>query len=269
MPEHANLSVALNGFLCPYSGFLYGIVLMIASKDLGIAALSDIKEDIVLQQVEQRLRSEDRLESHVIVSHLACRLLPFHVAVFLGRYSTNLRERHIAHHVEGIIDEQRRNELLIVPQLQIGFAGIGLFPAGRFQFYHHQRQTIHKHHDVWTFRLLFLHGILVHHQEVVLFLMVIIHEVDNSRLQLMLRVNVLHLDAVLQHLRELEVTLIERRTLYLMQLLDGIFNGIGRQRRVDAMQRNLQHIIQNRIRIVTLYVRPVLIAVLLALKALE
>ena len=269
MPEHANLSVTLNSFLCSDGSFLNGIVLMIAGKYLGIASLTDIKEDIVLQQVKKHLRSEYRLESHVIVSHFSCRLLPFHVAVFLGCYCTDLCERHIAHHIKGIIDEQRRNELLIIAQLQVSFAGICLFSAWRFQFNNHQRQAIHKHNDVGALCVMFLHGILVHHHEVILIFVLIIYQVYNSRLQLMLRVSILHLNAILQHLRKLEVTLIERRAFYLMQFLNGIINGINRQRRINAMKRLLQYIIQNRISIVTLYIRPVLIAVLLAFKALK
>ena len=153
--------------------------------------------------------------------------------------------------------------------MQVGFAGIGLFPAGRFQFDNHQRQTIHKHHDVRTLGVQFLHGKLVHHEEVVLIFVVIVYQIDDGRLQLMLGVSILHLYAILQHLRELEVTLIERRALYLMQFLDGIVDGIERQRRIDAMQRLLQHIIQYRIGIVALYIRPVLIAVLLTFQALK
>ena len=99
--------------------------------------------------------------------------------------------------------------------------------------------------------------------------MVVVYEVDDARLHLMLGVGILHLYTILHHLCELEVALIERRTLYPVQFLDGIIYGIDRQGWVDAMQRLLQHIIQQRIAVVTHYIRPVLIAVLLTLKALK
>ena len=116
---------------------------------------------------------------------------------------------------------------------------------------------------------MFLHGVLVHHQEVVLILMLIVYEVYDACLHLMLCVSILHLYAILHHLRELKVTLIERRTLYLVQFLYSIFYGIKRQRRIDAMQRLLQHIIHYRISIVAHYIRSVLVAVLLTIKALK
>ena len=68
-----------------------------------------------------------------------------------------------------------------------------------------------------------------------------------------------HLYAILHHLSELEVTLIERSPFNLMQLLYGIFNGRLRQRRVDAPQRLVQHIVQQRIAVITLYVWTVLV----------
>ena len=136
---------------------------MIACQDLGIAAFAHIKEQIVLQEVQQHPRREYRLKGSIIVSHLASRLLPFHIAILLGCDGTYLGECHITHHVEGIVDEERGDELLIVPQLQIGFAGIRLFPTRRFQLDNHQRQTIHEYHDVWAFGIVFLHGELVHY----------------------------------------------------------------------------------------------------------
>ena len=130
MPEHTYLAVALHGFLRPQGCFLYGVVLVVACKYLGVATLSHVKEYVVLQQVEQNLRSEYRPESHVIVCHLARRLFPLHVAVFLGCHRADLSQCHIAHHVEGIIHKQRWYKLLVVPQLQIGFAGIRLLTTG-------------------------------------------------------------------------------------------------------------------------------------------
>ena len=54
-----------------------------------------------------------------------------------------------------------------------------------------------------------------------------------------------------------------------MQLLDGIIYSIKRQSRIDAMQRLLQYIIQYRVGVVTLYIRPVLIAELFTFQTLE
>ena len=78
-----------------------------------------------------------------------------------------------------------------------------------------------------------------------------------------------HLDAILHHLRELEVALIERRAFNLMQFPDGIVDGGTRQGRVDALQRIVQHIVQQRIAIVAFNVRTVNIAVGLTFETLE
>ena len=240
---------------------------MIAGKDFGITALTNIKEDIVLQQIKQDIRGENRLESHVIVSHFSCWLFPFHVSVFLGSHRAYLCESHIAHYVKGVICEQRRDKLLIVTQLQIGFACISLFPAWRFQFDDHQWQTIDKHHYVRAFCVEFLHGELIHHQEVVRLWIVKVYQpynpcllpllclyariltaieskvfanhiggIVNGLVALWLRVAECHLNAILQHLGELEVAFIQRRALNLMQFLYGIIYGIEGQSWVNALQ---------------------------------
>ena len=103
MPEHAYLAVAPYGFFRPHGGFLHGVILVVACQYLGVAALSHVKEHIVLQQVEQCFRRKHRLEGCVIVCHLARRLFPLHIAVFLGCHRAYLRQCHVAHHVEGVI----------------------------------------------------------------------------------------------------------------------------------------------------------------------
>ena len=163
MPEYTYLAITLYRLFGPNGCFLHSIILMVTRKNLGITTFTNIKEDVVLQEVKQNLWSEDRLESHIIVSHLTGRLFPFHVAVFLCCDCAYFCERHITHHIESIVDEERRNEFLIVANLQIGLAGIGLFPAWRFQLNDHQRQTIHKHHYVRSLGIKFLDGELIHY----------------------------------------------------------------------------------------------------------
>ena len=180
MPENTNLAITLYRLFRSLCSLLYGIILVIASKNLRVTTFANIKENIVLQQVEQYLRSKYRLEGHIIVSHLTSRLLPLHVAVFLGRHGANLGQSHIAHHIESIVGEKRRNELLIVAELQVSLAGIRLFTGWRFQLNHHQRQTIDKNHNVGALGVQFLHGILIHNQEIVALGMFKVYEVDDA-----------------------------------------------------------------------------------------
>ena len=127
MPEYTNLAISLYGLFCSLGSFFYCIVLVIAGKYLRITSFSYVIQDIVLQEVEQYLWGKHRLEGHIIVCYFTCRLFPLHVAVFLSRHCAYLCQSHVAHHIEGIVDEQRRDELLIVAELQISLAGIRLF----------------------------------------------------------------------------------------------------------------------------------------------
>ena len=288
VPEHPNLAVLSYCTFGPGGGFLHSVILVIARQYLGILPFADIEEQIVPQKVEQHLGGEHRPEGHIVVGHLAAGLFPLHIAVFVCRDGTDFGKRHIAQHVEGIVDEERGDEFLIVADLKVRLAGIGLFAAGRFQLDDHQRQSVHKHHDVRTFGVEVVDRELVDDQEIVLFGMLEIDEVDNPCLfaRLPFHVPVFsaivgeflvehacgregHLDAILHHLRELEVALIERRALYLMQFPDGIVDGRSRQSRVDALQRIVQHIVQQRIAIVAFDVRTVNIAVGLTFETLE
>ena len=88
------------------------------------------------------------------------------------------------------------------------------------------------------------------------------HKVNN----LVLAIGVAHFHAILQHLRELEVALIQRTPLYLPQFLHHIGQRVGRHSRVQAVQ-GIKHILfEQRLPIVSVHVWAIRIAVTQFLK---
>ena len=112
--------------------FVHGKVLVIGCHDLSHSPILMVKAFEILQDINKSLLFKDTIEECLVVGNLrrlalTIHALPFHITVSLGCDGTGLCGQHIAGHVEGVIDKQRRTFLLILLDLRVGILFISFF----------------------------------------------------------------------------------------------------------------------------------------------
>ena len=135
MPEHAAAAVpaSTGGLDCGGHRLSDREILMIAGKDLVAGHTLVAETDEVLQNVQKACLLKHALEEGIelgmgFVFVSAVLGFPLHKPVFAGCDGARLADSHVAHNTDGVVGKQGRNLVHIVPKLEIGLAGIGLFP---------------------------------------------------------------------------------------------------------------------------------------------
>ena len=270
MPEHANLAVAADGLARFHQCLVYGKILMICSHNLCRAPILVVETQEVLQNVDKPFPSEDALKECLIVDNLyglclAVTALPLHISVGLGCQRSCLGGQHVAGHTKGVIDKQRRAFLLILLDLQIGILFLHVVVGRRFQFYHHQGQTVHEDHNVAANLLFLHHAPLVANLELVMQGMLEVYQPNKRRLLSPL-FRVFHFHAVLQVVHHLLIPLLQRTLIHVGHYPVGLRQHFVDRLRILLAQRILQvgHI--PRLAEVSLHVVAILILVAHPLK---
>ena len=110
VPENTNLSIGVGGTDGAVNSLLDCKVLMVASKDLGRTSFINTEASEVLDEIEETVTLEHSNEEGIVIHEIFCFLksvpcFPFHETVFLASNGTSLRESHVAHHAEDVVNE--------------------------------------------------------------------------------------------------------------------------------------------------------------------
>ena len=132
MPEHTNFTIiALQGLFCAIKSFLYGKILMIASKYAYFFIHSHCKSE-VCNNINEALSVENTIEESFKVSKCrtfiisVCRF-PLHISVQRCSNSTYACVSHIANNKHLASGKELRNDAHIVLQLLVGFFRVSRF----------------------------------------------------------------------------------------------------------------------------------------------
>ena len=142
--------------------------------------------------------------------------LPLHEAVFPGGDGAGLGGSEVAHHADGVVDEQRGDLVHVVAQLPVGVGGIGLLPGGGLELHDHQGHAVDKENHVRALFALLHHRPLVGHGKAVALRVGIVQKIDKLRALLPVDPD-LHRDTVLKVVHKHHVSLEQRAGLDVLE----------------------------------------------------
>ena len=276
MPEHTAASVpAVRAcLLYRFHRLPDRKILVIGRKDLRVIAVVPGKQDEVVKDVEEALLRKHPLEKRGEIGKLRIRVvavsrLPFHEALEACGNGAGPRLRLVADDAERVVDKHARDGLLqICLDLLIGVLDGDLIRLRGFQLHQNDRHAIQKDNDIRPLRLVFLIGPLVGNDKAVIGRRGIIHEIDNAGLGLP-RGRIRHRDAVLQVVHEHLVLRQHGSGFVIFDLVQRFRNCRGGEPAVDPLQGPLQLVLDQRIRIITLNIRPIEMPVTHGLEKLD
>ena len=149
MPEHTQPAVFQLAVLVSTDGLVDAEILVVAGQNLGGAPTGIVVKDEVFQQIEEGLFLADALQ-HGFQFHAACiaflQTLPLVEKLVLAAKRTHLGFQSIGQHKKGIVMEQLRNGIEVIPI--IVYVGVLHIHGGLFQLDEQQRNAIDKAHNV-------------------------------------------------------------------------------------------------------------------------
>ena len=149
MPEHTQPAVFQLAVLVSTDGLVDAEILVVAGQNLGGAPTGMVVKDEVFQQIEEGLFLADAPQ-HGFQFHAACiaflQTLPLVEKLVLAAKRAHLGFQSIGQHKKGIIVEQLRNGIKVIPI--IVYVGVLHIHGGLFQLDEQQRNAIDKAHNV-------------------------------------------------------------------------------------------------------------------------
>ena len=149
MPEHTQPAVFQFAVLVSTDGLVDAEILVVAGQNLGGAPTGMVVKDEVFQQIEEGLFLADAPQ-HGFQFHAACiaflQTLPLVEKLVLAAKRTHLGFQSIGQHEKGIVIEQLRNGIEVIPI--IVYVGVLHIHGRLFQLDKQQRNAIDKAHDV-------------------------------------------------------------------------------------------------------------------------
>ena len=149
MPEHTQPAVFQLAALVSTDGLVDAEILVVAGQNLGGAPTGMVVKDEVFQQIEEGLFLADAPQ-HGFQFHAACiaflQALPLVEKLVLAAKCTHLGFQSIGQHEKGIIVEQLRNSIEVIPI--VVYVGVLHIHGGLFQLDKQQRNAIDKAHNV-------------------------------------------------------------------------------------------------------------------------
>ena len=235
MPEYPAATVPLRCAERRIDSLAHGVELMVGAQYLDVLpvllrAADEAAEQLDEEALLEHLAEEDVEIGVVRVLQLAVHGLPLHESVLTRRDGPGLGRSQVAHHAEGVVDEQRGNLLHVVAQLGIGLRDVGRLARGGFQLDDHQRQPVDEDDDVGPAHRTLLDRPLVRDREPVAHREVVIHQAHQPG-TLFASVEVVDRHAVLEHVGEPGVFAGERTAFVGADACDGLVDGgAGRTR---------------------------------------
>ena len=171
MPEHTNLSITLHCLFSSFQRLVHCKVLVISSHHLHLVFLVAVA-DKVAYDVQQMFLLEYPSKERFIVSQrrrfiFPVLRFPFHISLLVGGDGSCSACYHVGYHIKAVVAEQDWYLPLIGLYLVECIIVVNALIAWRFQFYHHYRKSIQKHHYVTTFSRFLFHCPLVDDSEVI------------------------------------------------------------------------------------------------------
>ena len=155
--------------------------------DDGIAAVV-LKHDEMPDEIQKTALIEHAAQQNFKLRHgggrdgFAVNGAPRHEAFLVRADGADARLQPVGNNQHGVVDEQRRNLLLVSLELCERLPDVGVFVRRIFQFNDAQRQAVDENHHVGAAVVLaFDHGELVHHEPVVIFRVGKINQPDDFR----------------------------------------------------------------------------------------
>ena len=247
MPEDPAAAVRLGGAERRFDGLAHGVELVVGAQYLDLLPVLLRAADEAAEQLDEAALLEHPAEENVEIGvvrvlQLAVHGLPLHESVLAGGDGPGLGRSQVAHHAEGVVDEQRGNLLHVVAQLGVGLRDVGRLARGGFQLDDHQRQPVDKHHDVGPSHRTLLDRPLVRDREPVAHREVVIHQPHQPG-TLFAAVEVVDRHAVLEHVGEPGVFAGERTAFDVSDACYGLVDGGAGERGVyadEGLVENLQ-----------------------------
>ena len=173
--------------------------------DDAIAAVV-LEHDEMPDEVKKAAFIEHAAQQHFKLRHgggrdgFAVNGAPRHEAFLVRADGADARLQAVGNNQHRVVDEQRRDLLLVGLKLLERLPDVGVFVRRIFQFDDTQRQAVDENHDVGAAVVLaFNHRELVHHQPVVVVRVIEINQPDNFRADAAVLAAALDGDAVHQH----------------------------------------------------------------------
>ena len=153
MPEDADFTVALHGLFRADNRLADRKILMVPCQNLVTFQPFVIEADKILDNVQQPFFLENPFEESREIGKrsrflVAVLRLPFHKAVVAARNRARLRNKLVRHHANAVVNEQTRDFLHVITNLQVGFACISLFAARRLELKQANRQPVQKQQNI-------------------------------------------------------------------------------------------------------------------------
>ena len=173
---------------------------------------------------------------------------PRHEAFFVSADGADARLQAVGNNQHRVVDEQRRDLLLVGLELCERLPDVGVFIRRIFQFNDAKRQAVDENHHIGTaVDLAFNHGELVHHEPVVIVHVGKINQPDDLRADTAILAAAFDGDAVYQHPVKGAVAGYQRGMLW-----DGYFTKrfvqcFGWQLGIELPQRGTQAFRQKRL----------------------
>ena len=175
------------------------------SRSLSVSSSKTMKcrrnfrsRSLLEQPRDQHLQFQHRGRGYVVALDRPPRLEPF----LVGRQRADAGLQPVGDDQHLVVDEQRRDLLLVGLQLVEGVPDRGVLVAGVLQFDHAQRQAVDEHHDVGPAVVPGLdHRELVDHQPVVVVRVVVVDQPHAVARDGAVPAPVLDLDPIPQHAR--------------------------------------------------------------------
>ena len=173
---------------------------------------------------------------------------PRHEAFLVRADRADARLQAVGNNQHRVVDEQRRDLLLVGLELRERLPDVGVFVRRIFQFNDAQRQAVDENHHVRAAVVLaFDHRELVHHQPVVIFHVGKINQPDNFRADAAILAAAFDGDAVHQHPMKGAVAGNEGRMLRDGDFTKGFVQRLGGQLGIQLSQRGAQPFRQKRL----------------------
>lgn len=238
MPEDTAAAVRFGGAERRIDGLAHGVELVVGAQYLDVFPVLLRAADEAAEQLDEAALLEHPAEEDVEIGvarvlQPAVHGLPLHESVLAGGDGPGLGRGQVAHHAEGVVDEQRGNLLHVVAQLGVGLRDVGCLARGGFELDDHQRQPVDEDDDVGPSHRTLLDRPLVRDREPVAHREVVIHQPHQSR-ALLFAVEVVDRHAVLEHVGEPGVFAGERTAFDVSDAGDCLVDGGAGERGVYA-----------------------------------
>lgn len=238
MPEDPAATVRLGGAERRIDGLAHGVELMVGAQYLDLLPVLLRAADEAAEQLDEAALLEHPAEEDVEIGvarvlQLAVYGLPLHESVLARCDGPGLGRSQVAHHAEGVVDEQRGDLLHVVAQLGVGLRDVGCLARGGFQLDDHQRQPVDEDDDVSSSHRTLLDRPLVRDREPVAHREVVIHQPHQPG-ALLFAVEVVDRHAVLEHVGEPGVFAGERTAFDVSDAGDCLVDGGAGERGVYA-----------------------------------